>query len=84
MNQPEIERLVRVEVIMDEVRDDLKSLIRKIDSLETRVRSTEDAIQATKVGWRVLLTIGTGVVTISGFIGAMIAKFLPFLSSFPK
>lgn len=84
MTPSEIERLVRVEVIMDEMRSDLKELISKIDKIETRVRNAEDAISKAQVGWRVLLTIGTGVVTIAGTAGALMAKYLPYFSSLPK
>lgn len=84
MNPPETERLVRVEVIMDEVRTDLKDLIRKIEGLEIRVRHAEDRIMAAGVGWRTVLTIGTGLMTISGFVGALLSKWLPFLGSLPK
>lgn len=81
MNRTEAERLVRVEVIMDEVRDDLKTLIAKMDNLESRVRSAEDAVQQAQVGWRVLVTLGTGAVTIAGTAGALMAKFLPHFTS---
>lgn len=84
MNTTEIERLVRVEVIMDEVRDDLKTLIAKIDNLESRVRAAEDAVSQAQVGWRVLVTLGTGAVTIAGTAGALMAKFLPHFSSLPR
>jgi hypothetical protein len=84
MNTTELERLVRVEVIMDEVRDDLKTLIAKIDNLESRVRAAEDAVSQAQVGWRVLVTLGTGAVTIAGTAGALMAKFLPFFSTLPR
>jgi hypothetical protein len=80
----DIERLVRVEVIMDEVRSDLKDLIRKIDKIEVRVGETEDAIKTAKIGWRMLFTLGTGAMTLAGMVGALISKWLPFLGSLPK
>lgn len=84
MTPTEIERLVRVEVIMDEVRDDLKALIKKIDDIDKRVRVSEEAIVKAHFGWRILLTLGTGAMTVAGAVGALMAKYLPFFSTLPR
>lgn len=79
-----LERLVRVEVIVDEMRGDLKDLIRKIDGMDTRIRAAEDSIRDARVGWKVILAVGTGAMTIAGTIGAFVGKWLPFFGGMPK
>ena len=50
MTESAIERLARMEVLMDEARGDIAEgfaeLRRKLDRLDTRVRKTEDAIHS--------------------------------------
>lgn len=84
MTNMDMERLVRVEVIMDEIRSDLRELLKKVEIFDTRLRATEDDMRAAKVGWKVLLTVGSAAMTAAGAIGALIAKWLPFLGGLPK
>lgn len=79
-----IERLVRVEVIMDEVRTDLRDILKRLDRMEDRIVQTEDAIKTVRVGWKTLWFIGSFVVTTAGAVGAFVAKWIPIFGGMPR
>lgn len=79
-----IERLVRVEVIMDEVRTDLRDILKRLDRMEDRIVETEDAIKTVRVGWKTLWFLGSFVVTTAGAVGALIAKWIPIFGGMPR
>lgn len=79
-----IERLVRVEVIMDEIRGDIKEVVRKFDKVDERLSVVETKIGKAEVGWKVLITVGSFALTAAGAVGALLAKWLPFFSGLPK
>jgi hypothetical protein len=83
-----LERLVRLEVLMDEARADIgegfAELRRRLDRLDARVEETEDAIKTARIGWRVTWLLGTAVLTVAGTLGALIAKWLPLFGGLPR
>lgn len=79
-----IERLVRVEVIMDEVRTDLRDILKRLDRMEERIVETEDAIKTVRVGWKALWFIGSVVVASAGAVGALVAKWIPIFGGMPR
>jgi hypothetical protein len=90
-----LERLVRVEVLMDEIRKDiangldrvdqrLAKIDTRIDKLEARVGSAEDAIKTVTIGWRALWLAGSAVVAIAAAIGALLSKWLPMFGAMPR
>ena len=83
-----IERLVRMEVLMDEARADIAGgfadVRRKLDRLDDRLRKAEDTIKTAKVGWRVMWVVGTFVLTLAGAVGALVAKWLPLFGGLPR
>jgi hypothetical protein len=90
-----LERLVRVEVLMEEIRKDIgkgldrvdERLVRidaRIDRLESRVGGAEDAIKTVTIGWRVLWLAGSAVVAVAAAIGAVASKWLPVFGAMPK
>lgn len=82
------ERLIRVEVIMEEFRKEVREafsrLERQQEKLDIRLATAEETISTAKVGWKTLLWVGGAIMTISGTIGAMVAQWLPFLSGAPR
>lgn len=83
-----IERLARQEVLVAEVRSDVHEGFEKLDSrfaaLEVRIAATEDAVRTAKIGWRLLVTIGSIVLALAGTAGALAAKWLHLVSSFSR
>jgi uncharacterized coiled-coil protein SlyX len=90
-----IERLARQEVHVEEVRKDVAEVrndvhqgFDKLDSrfgaLELRIAATEDAVRTAKIGWRLLMTIGSLVLALAGTAGALAAKWLHVAGGFPK
>jgi len=85
-----LERLVRVEVLMEEIGKDIaKGLDRvderlaridtRIDKLESRIGGAEDAIKTVTIGWRVLWLAGSAVVAAA--FGAVASKWLPVFAA---
>ncbi len=83
-----LERLVRMEVLVDETRREIAAgfadLRRKLDRLDARVGETEDAIKTAKIGWRVMWLFGSFVLTLAGAVGALLAKWLPLFGALPR
>jgi hypothetical protein len=90
-----IERLARQEVHAEQVRKDVAEVrsdvhkgFDKLDSrfgvLELRIAGTEDAVRTAKIGWRLLVTIGSMVLALAGTAGALAAKWLHLAGGFSK
>lgn len=90
-----IERLAKQEVRMEEVRKDIvdvregvtqgfDKLDTRFSAMEMRLATTEDIVKTARIGWRTLLATGTFILTLSGTVGALIAKWLPFAGGVPK
>lgn len=82
------ERLIRVEVIMEEFRKEVREAFSRVErhqeKLDVRLAKAEETISTAKVGWKTLLWVGGTIMTISGTIGAMVAQWLPFLGAAPR
>lgn len=82
------ERLIRVEVIMEEFRKETREALTRIErhqeKFDERLAAAETTIATAKVGWKTLVTIGGILMTVAGAVGAFIAKYLPFLGSAPR
>ena len=82
---------MRVEAVrkdLAEVRSDVNQGFDKLDSrfatLELRIAATEDAVRTAKIGWRLLVTIGSAVLAFAGTAGALAAKWLQVSGGLPK
>ena len=79
------ERLIRVEVIMEEFRKETREALARIEKhqekFDERLAAAEHTIATAKVGWRTMVTIGGTLMTVAGAVGAMVAKYLPFLGA---
>lgn len=90
-----IERLVRLEVLMDETRKAIdrgfaemktelgevkKEVRQEIASLDKRVQANEDAILSAKVTGKTVWAVGAVLIAIASAIGALVAKLLPLVS----
>ncbi len=82
------ERLIRVEVIMDEMRkemrDGLGRIEKKQEQFDERLASAEEKISTASVGFKTLLWAAGILTTVAGTVGALVAKYLPFLSGAPR
>jgi hypothetical protein len=90
-----IERLTREEMRAEAIRKDVAGVrsdvhqgFEKLDSrfaaLELRIVATEDAFRTAKIGWRLLMTIGSVVLALAGTAGALVAKWIHVAGSVPK
>jgi hypothetical protein len=43
-----------------------------------------EILRGREIDWRTLVAVGTVILTLSGTVGALIAKWLPFAAGFPK
>ncbi len=82
------ERLIRVEVIMEEFRKETREALARIEKhqekFDERLAQAEQTIATARVGWKTLVGLGTVIVTVAATVGAFIAKFLPFLGAAPR
>lgn len=82
------ERLIRVEVIMEEFRKETREALSRIEKhqekFDERLAKAEQTIATAKVGWKTLVTLGGTLMTIAGAVGAIAAKYLPFLGAAPR
>lgn len=82
------ERLIRVEVIMEEFRKETREALARIEKhqekFDERLAQAEQTIATARVGWKTLVGVGTVVITVAGTVGAFIAKFLPLLGAAPR
>jgi hypothetical protein len=82
------ERLIRVEVIMEEFRKETREALARIEKhqekFDERLAAAEQTIATAKVGWRTMVAIGGTLMTAAGAVGAMVAKYLPFLGAAPR
>lgn len=87
-SQTTSERLIRVEVIMEEFRKETRDALGRIErhqeKFEERLAKAEESINTARVGWKTLITIGGFLLTIAGTVGAFIAKYLPFMGAAPR
>lgn len=90
-----IERLTREEMRVEalrkdvaDVRNDVQQGFDKLDlrfaALELRIAATEDAVRTARIGWRLLMTIGSIVLAVAGTAGALTAKWMHLAGGFPK
>ena len=90
-----IERLARQEVLSEgarkdvaDIRADIHTGFGKLDArfagIEIRLQATEDAVKAAKLGWRLLVTIGSLSLALASTCGALLAKWVPLTAGFPK
>lgn len=90
-----IERLAKQEVMNDEVRNDVADIrdaiqrgFARLDTrfaiIEERLAATENAVRMAKLGWRLLITIGSAALALASTAGALLAKWLPFAGSLSK
>lgn len=81
-------RFVRLETIVEQSFKRLEEKIdagnKKLEELEKRTGALEVDVLKAQIGWKTLVTIGGFLMTIAGTIGAMIAKYLPFLGAAPR
>lgn len=68
----------------DDIRKGFDGLEKKVDALSARIDRTDQEMLKAKVGLKTLAWIGSGLVTVSGAIGALIAKYLPLLGGAPR
>lgn len=82
------ERLIRVEVIMEEFRKETREALSRIEKhqekFDERLAKAEQTIVTAKVGWKTLVTLGGTLMTIAGIVGAIASKYLPFLGAAPR
>jgi len=82
------ERLIRVEVIMEEMRkemrDGLQRIEKKQEQFDARLASAEEKISTASVGFKTLLWVAGVLTTVAGTVGAIVSKYLPFLSGAPR
>ena len=90
-----IERLTREEMRAEAIRKDLADVrsdvqqgFDKLDgrfvALELRISATEDAVRTARIGWRLLMTIGSVVLALAGTAGALASKWMHVAGGFPK
>ena len=82
------ERLIRVEVIMEEFRKETREALARIEKhqekFDERLAQAEQTIATAKIGWKTLVTLGGTLMTVAGAVGAIAAKYLPFLGAAPR
>jgi hypothetical protein len=82
------ERLIRVEVIMEEFRKETREALARIEKkqerFDERLADAETTIATAKVGWKTLVTIGGFLLTVAGAVGAFVAQYLPFFGAAPR
>ena len=82
------ERLIRVEVIMEEFRKETREALARIEKhqekFDERLAQAEQTIATAKIGWKTLVTLGGTLMTVAGTVGAIAAKYLPFLGAAPR
>ena len=89
---PSIERLVRVEVLVDVTRKEIgerfseivkrfESLNQKFETLSQRLDSIDDDVKAAKIGGKTLWVVG---VVIAGALGFFAHNILPYFGSLPR
>lgn len=89
MNTPEgKERIVRLEVLVDESRKEMRDgflrIEKQLDKIQERMDHAEQDIATARVGFKTLLWVGGVLMTVAGTVGAIVSKYLPFLSGAPR
>lgn len=60
----------------------------KLDSrfaaLDLRIAATEEAVRTARIGWRLLMTIGSIVLALAGTAGALAAKWMQIAGGLQK
>lgn len=82
------ERLIRAEVLMEEtrkeVRDGFIRIERQLEKIDLRMNHAEEKIATASVGFKTLLWVAGIITTAAGTVGALVAKYLPFLAAAPR
>jgi hypothetical protein len=82
------ERFARLETIVEQsfkrLEEKMDAANSRLEELDKRTGALEVDFLKAKIGWKTLVTIGGFLMTIAGTVGAMIAKYLPFLGAAPR
>lgn len=82
------ERLIRAEVLMEETRKEMRDgfsrIEKQLEKIDTRMGTAEEKISTASVGFKTLLWVAGALTTIAGTVGAIVSKYLPFLSGAPR
>jgi chromosome condensin MukBEF ATPase and DNA-binding subunit MukB len=63
----------QLETEVKHLRGEVENLVKTLDTMAGQIREMRDAMAQAKGGWKTVMTL----VSISGAIGALIAKFYP-------
>lgn len=89
MNTPEgKERIVRLEVLVDESRKEMRDgflrIEKQLDKIQERMGHAENDIATARVGFKTLIWVGSILMGIAGAAGALASKYLSFLNIAPR
>jgi ferritin-like metal-binding protein YciE len=81
-------RFTRLETIVEygnkRIEEKIDASNKLIEDLDVRTRNLENEFLKAKISGKTLVAVGGVLMTIAGAMGALAAKYLPFLSAAPR